>query len=270
MLQRGFTLVEALVGILLSGATLLVIFTLAFEFYKSYTEISNRIETEKSITMAISQLQRTLSLAVNVDPVTTSLDGVSVGLASTGKILDYATGNVMGATPGKVDTVALFVREKGGHQTPPASEFGPVGIFYARPTPRTSGVLFINVDSSGSAMVPSYSNIFFEHIVEFTMTNFHRSPGATPADQRLTSVEVSLTMRKFISSDTKTWNFCPPTDIANAVAGCTGIVGSYKDITRVMRIALSNQIVADTSPRDKTAASPFERVFGSIYLFPSR
>lgn len=271
MSQRGFTLIETLVGIFLSGVTLLVTFVLAFEFYRSYTEIQNKLDVEKSLTMAISQLQRQLSLAVNVSAVTTSLNSVNIGLSDTGKIRDYTAGTTMGSVPGAIDTIALFVRERGGHQTPPMSEYGPVAIFYARPTPRTTGTLFINVDSTTTSKTPSYSDIFFSNIVSFTLTNFQYNPvGAGTSMLQLTSVEASITMRKFLSADTTTWNFCPPADISAATSGCTGI-RSYNDISRTLRIALSNQIVATTSPRNMDpTTSPFERVFGNLYLFPSK
>jgi type II secretory pathway pseudopilin PulG len=264
MLKNGFTLVETLFGIALAGVTLLVAFVLMHQFYRGYIEIQEKLETEKALTMAFSILQRQLTLAVNVERSTTSLNSVSIAANAPGKILEY-NGTSMAGVGGQIDTIALFVKENGGFQTPPSTSYAPVGIFYRRPTPTTSGVLFID----GSTLVsktPSYSQPFFSSIVELTTSNFDFAPGGA-----LTSMEFSITMRKFLESDTRRWVFCPQVDIDNNVGGCVvpGAV-SFRDATRTMKVTFSNQILRTTTARNLNSNSPFERVFGSLYLFPYR
>lgn len=262
-LRKGFTAVELLIGIMLAGITLLAAFLLMFYFYRAYNEIQNKIEAEKAVTLATFNLQRALSLAVNIEASPIPFEGLNLAATDRGKIRSNFVADTMGASPGVIETVALFLREKGGYQATARSEYTPVGIFYVRPTPTTSGVLFIDTNALGT-LSPSYDDMFFQNITEFSLTNHVNSPNGV-----LTSVEFSITVRKFISSDTKTWNFCPALDITNAVAGCTTDKSTFMDITRTMQVTFSNQILND-GLRDVTGAGPYERVIGNLYLFPQK
>lgn len=259
--KNGFTLTELMVGTVLMSITTLVFLYLAQYLYSNYNDIQSKIQTEKSLVVATYNMQKLLSLAVNLNTTAANLNGVNTPLGQ-GLINDYVMDSMNGA-PGAIDTVGIFLREKGGYQTPGASDLAPAAIFYARPSPTTSGVLFLDVSASGVNMTPSYSGVYFDKIVEFYLSNFLKSPSGV-----LTSVELSITMRRFLNETVSGWTFCPAKDIQNAVAGCTGTNTTFKDVSRKTRITLSNQILSASNPREYSPTAPYERTFGNLYLFP--
>jgi len=263
--NRGYTLTEVLVASFLLAITISVASFLAVSFYKHYQEIVLNVDTEEAILGATFGLQRNLSLAVEMAESAVSLNN-TVQPAGVGKIIQF-DGRSMAAAPGQVETIAIFLRENGGHQIPPRSDYIQTGVFYARPTPTTSGVLFIDSAKAGN-LSPKYSGLFFDKVVEFSVGNFERSLGSDP---KLTSVEVSITVRRFLSEKVGDWNFCPQMDISNAVTGCTTAnKASYKDVNLKTRVTFSNQIINENDPRSVTPGTPYERIFGNLYLFPQR
>ncbi|HEY1080015.1 MAG TPA: prepilin-type N-terminal cleavage/methylation domain-containing protein [Bdellovibrio sp.] len=263
--NHGYTLTEVLVASFLLAITISVASFLAVSFYKHYQEIILNVDTEEALLGATFGLQRNLSLAVDMAESAVSLNN-TVQPAGAGKIIQF-DGRSMGATPGQVETIAIFLRENGGHQTPPRSDYIQTGIFYARPTPTTSGVIFIDSAKAGN-LSPKYSGLYFDKVVEFSVGNFETSLGSDP---KLTSVEISITVRRFLSEKVGTWNFCPQIDISNGVAGCalTG-KATFKDVNLKTRITFSNQIINNSDPRSVVGGTPYERIFGNLYLFPQR
>ena len=256
---------EVLVASFLLAITISVASFLAVSFYKHYQEIVLNVDTEEALLGATFGIQRNLSLAVDIAEATSSLNN-SVQLAGIGRIAAF-DGTSMGSTPGGIETIAIFLRENGGHQTPARSDYIQTGIFYARPTPTTSGVIFIDSAKTGS-LFPKYSGLFFDKVVEFSVGNFEYSTGLSP---QLTSVEVSITVRRFLSEKISTWNFCPQTDIDNAVAGCTAVdKANFRDVNLKTRVTFSNQIINTSDPRSTASTAPYERTFGNLYLFPQR
>lgn len=263
----GYTLVEMLVASAIFGVTALVAFFIAASFYKNSVEIQENIEAEKSLVTAMYNVQRYIGLATKLQQVPGPLNGVSLA-ATDGQIVNYNMISMNGQ-PGQLDTVAVFQREDGGYQTPPASILVPTGIFYARPSPTTSGVIFIASNPAGT-LTPSYSGLFYERVVEFGLRNFLSVSNSF--GNNITSIEIHITMRRFLDERINRWHFCPAEDIKNAVAGCdTGNKAPFKDISLTTRVALTNQRTAlsDGRSTDPTIA-PYERTFGNIYLFPQR
>lgn len=263
--NRGHTIIEVLVALLLLAITTTVALFLASSFYKHYQEITYNLDTEDALLSATFGLQRSLSLAVDIAPAAAPLNGTTQP-AGAGRVLEF-DGRSMSSAPGQIETIAVFLRENGGHQTPPRSDYMHTAIFYARPTPTTSGVIFIDSAKTGN-LSPKYSGLFFDKIVEFSVGNFEYSTGTSP---RLTSIEVSITARRFLSEKISTWSFCPAIDIANGVAGCAGAdKATFKDINLKTRITFSNQIINTADPRSTLSTAPYERTFGNLYLFPQR
>ncbi len=263
--NHGYTMTEVLVASFLLAITISVASFLAVSFYKNYQEIVLNVDTEEALLGATFGIQRNLSLAVDIAESAVSLNN-TVQAAGAGQIIQF-DGRSMAANPGQVETIAVFLRENGGHQTPPRSEYIQTAIFYARPTPTTSGVIFIDSAKAGN-LSAKYSGLFFDKVVEFSVGNFERSLGTDP---QLTSVEISITVRRFLSEKTSDWNFCPQTDITNGVAGCS-VAGkaTFKDVNLKTRVTFSNQIINDEDPRSVLPGTPYERIFGNLYLFPQR
>jgi prepilin-type N-terminal cleavage/methylation domain-containing protein len=264
--EQGFTLIEVMISVFLTSIVASVAFYLMYFFYLNYHAVQGKLQTEQSLVQSIYQIQRVLSLAVDVKSAPGSLNGAVIALGQPGEIRDLAVTS-MGGTPGQIDTMAIFLREKGGYQAAPnmMSEYAPAAIFYARPSPTKSGVVFLDVNSTG-VMSPDFGDSFFDKVVEFSITNFISN--TTPT---LTSVELSITMRSFLESNPRGWNFCPQADITAAVGGCSSpLFTSFKDINRKVRVTFSNQVIRAKSPRfPQNLTAPYERTFGQIYLFPT-
>lgn len=266
--NSGYTLVEILVASAIFSIISLVAFFIAASFYKNVIELKENIEAEKSLVSAMYNVQKYIGLATRIRQVPGPLNG-AVLAANDGQIVNYNMVSMNGQ-PGQIDTVALFQRENGGYQTPPASLLVPTGIFYARPSPTTSGVIFIASNPAG-ALTPSYSGLFFERVVEFGLRNFFFVTNSAGVSN-LTSVEVHITVRRFLNERIDRWLFCPAKDITDGVAGCAfSDKAPYKDISLTTRIAITNQITAASDGRSSDPAlAPYERTFGNIYLFPQR
>lgn len=263
--NHGYTMTEVLVASFILAITISVASFLAGSFYENYQAIIQNVDTEESLLGATFGIQRNLSLVVDIEEAASSLNN-TVQTAGIGKIAAF-DGSSMGSTPGQIETIAIFLRENGGHQTPPRSDYIQTGIFYARPTPTTSGVIFIDSAKTGS-LSPKYSGLYFDKVVEFSVGNFQYSTGPTP---RLTSIEVSITVRRFLTEDVSLWTFCPKIDITNSVAGCTGAnTVLFKDVNLKTRVTFSNQIINTSDPRNYLNTAPYERTFGNLYLFPQR
>ncbi len=260
--RRGISLIEVLAGTGLAAATALVAAFLAITFYRYNSQNSANVESEIYLLTASRDLHRALSMAADISLEPGSLDGVSL-VGGQGKIRNYIA-DVMGPTPGQIETVAVFMRESGGPPGLFVSKFISTGIFYARPSPKTSGVLFIVSEPGGGPLTPKYSDLFYGKIVEFYISNFYYTRGV------LTSVEFSITARRFLDSDVSKWTFCPQKDIVGGVAGCTGTHATFRDVVYKTRVTFSNQVVRNTDPRTSAASAPYERLLGNIYLFPQR
>lgn len=264
--ERGFSLVEGMIATMLLGGTTLLASMLLLSLMRQKNEIHTNVDAETALLMGVYNLQKTLSLATKLEVVAGSLDGAN-RLAGEGAIRDYVMDSMNG-NPEKIDTVAIFLREVGGHQATPRSDLIPTGIFYSRPGPKKSGVVFITQNTSG-ALQPSLSDAFFDKVVEFSITNFYYA-GVAP-NRRISSAELFFTIRRFLTDDVAKWNFCPKKDIQNNVTGCaTTNSATFNDVSFKIRVSFSNQILADSDPRNANANSPFERTFGSLYLFPQR
>lgn len=270
--RKGFTLVEILVGIGLGSIVMVVAFTLIFFFNENYVMIENKIQTERALIQATYNIQRSLALAVNISDSLGAINpGKTLAPTDSGLVRNF-NATTLGGNAGTVETVAMFLREKGGYQvapTPLKGEYAPTAIFFLHPTPTKSGIIFLDVNTTG-VMTPGYNDVFFERVVEFSVNNFLFSNTPVPI---LTSVEVSVTMRNFLSPDPNRWLFCPPADVSPTPIGACNLpnMASFKDNNRKVRVTFSNQVIDNTSPSadPSNPSAPFERTFGQMYLFPT-
>ena len=257
----GLSLSELIIGIAIMGLTLSVGGSLMWFFYEKEYDLRERILMETEILRAGYHLQQALGLAVDVRQAAGALEGFNVNAGIQGQIRNL-TIDTMGGAPGTATTMALYRREAGGMGLLQRSDIKGTGIFYQRPTPNTSGVLYLDLGFAGGAMTPDYNDTYFGRIVEFGLSNFEFSG---PAMNVLTAVQANITMRGFMGSHMNQWNWCPRGDIVAASPGCAGpIVGNYRDYQRIFRVVIRNQIIG-ANPR---GGAPMERTLANTYFFP--
>ena len=165
----------------------------------------------------------------------------------TGSYLQNYNGNV-GFT-GVVDNVAGFLREYGRME----SRIRPSAIFYNRPTPTTSGVIFLIRGTAGVPMTPTYRQIYIDRVVEFSLDNF-----TAVRNNRLSSADVRITIRKYMRNAPRQWRWCPPANMADP--SCATTV-PFRDMTRMMKIAFRNNDIWPLDPANQSG------IFGNIYFF---
>jgi prepilin-type N-terminal cleavage/methylation domain-containing protein len=302
---RGFTLVELMVALAISGVTMLVAATLITTLYGRYFQVYNRASAMESLMGAAYNLRQMLGLAVAIQTSTAGFEGggsfvVPAAAGSIGYLLEKDTvppppNTTVGSYfdhitdcsggIGNVRTVALFARDVGGQggngvgaaPIQATSTLMPTGIFYMCPTLTTSGVLFIDPGTvtpgtSTASLGPSYSKLYFDRLVQLDINNYVTAP----VTGTLTSVQISITARSFYGTPTPqqmTW--CPAADISAGSNGCTATyiqsMTAFRDTTETFQVTFSNQSlkVNPMAPTDTTGLnSAFQRVTGNIRFFP--
>jgi prepilin-type N-terminal cleavage/methylation domain-containing protein len=291
---RGFTLVELMVALAISGVTMLVAATLITTLYGRYFQVYNRASAMESLMGAAYNLRQMLGLAVNITLQPAAFEGGLAYTGSTAGSIGYLLNNNGGSTTfdhitdcnggtggNGIRTVALFTRDVGGQggngvggaAIQATSTLMPTGIFYMCPTLTTSGVLFIDPgtvqpSTSTAVLTPSYSKLYFDRLVQFDISNFITASNTNV----LTSVQISIVARSFYGTPTPqqmTW--CPPQDISAGSNGCTAAyikgMTAFRDTTETFQVTFSNQSLG-INPMDMSGASANQRVTGNIRFFP--
>lgn len=150
---------------------------------------------------------------------------------------------------GTIDTVAGFLREFGRME----SRIRPSAIFYNRPSPTSSGVIFLIRGTAGAAMTPTYRQIYIDRVVEFSLNNF-----TVVRNNRLSSADVRITIRKFQRNAPIQWRWCPPANGADP--SCQTTI-PFRDITRTMKVSFRNNDLWPLDPANQSG------IFGNIYFF---
>ncbi len=184
---------------------------------------------------------------------------------STGRIRTY-TFNTGVNNNASVDTIAVFAREVGQSRigVPGRSQHVRSGIFFQRPTPTTSGVLyFSDAQPAAADILPSRASTFFPRLVEFRVFN-PVSRNVTGGGPRMLSVDMEFVIRKFFLVRGNQPSWCPWADRALGICG----VGnnnlanqSFQDYRKTIRLTFRNNNIASNF----TAA--FYSVAGFTYLF---
>lgn len=286
--ERGFTLLELVVGLALAGVALLAAATFMTTLYGRYIHIMNRASAVESQLNAAFNLRQVLGLAVNVDmtqpyPGKGSIEGLAVTspigpLTSSGGLVVGASFDHIGdCGASNVSTVGAFLREAGGQGTagsPITSNLVATGIYYMCPTATTSGVIFMDFGANPKNALttvttsPSYGKVYFDRVVQFDIVNASQGTSGP-----LTSVEISITVRSFFGTPQPSqMNWCPSADIANGTAGCTQAIlkspnmAAFTDFAESFQVTLGNQILG-IDPSNTTTTS-YQRVLGNTHFFP--
>lgn len=268
--ERGVTLVELMIVVLISGVVLVMAMGVMLNASGTSSSFTQGLDTEIDELAAASALQTVFSQAIELKLHSlTSPDLNSfVSTNGTGRIREFDSDLIFSVPYPTTYTVAAFWRDRtnstlAGTSTL-SSQLTPTAIYFQRPTLTTWGVLYIN-QGVGPSLVPTRSDLMFEGLTRFRIFNistYSATGGPAVANQPVTAFDLELTFRRFLGDvkpDRKT--FCPESAIAT-VPGCSN-VGAHRDVKRVFRVLARNNELT-LSPSNGAVGA---RVYDLLHFF---
>lgn len=261
MKNKGFTLSEIMVAVFMTSVGFLALSTIVFFTFQQFHYLRDRLEAEASAARAESMFKTYLGQAVDVSM--SNLPNNNWNISTTnpiGRLRANFVWDRIAASPNNWNTLAVFVREGGGNG--PTQNYGgtpmKTAMWYRRPSPTTSGVIFLNVGEQGGAMSPSYGGLYADRITYLAMEK-------VGTGNRVTNVRVQIRVRyhRFSRFGT-TW--CPTQDIVNGTANCNNQV-SYFDIERSFNVVLRNNLIKAAGTAGPNGSLREERTLGHVYFF---
>jgi prepilin-type N-terminal cleavage/methylation domain-containing protein len=278
--QQGFSLLELLLAVVLVSVLLYGIGTLMTMASTQSESLTNRIQSEAEINEISFYLKHVLSMGVNVEYIpgadlnNTSGSGTYENTGWVRGDYDFASTFNPATASSSIDTIGFFLRDNlqsdyTGAAPAPAIRYLPTGIYFQRPTPRTYGVLYIDLGQPQSgglvAISPTPDDLWFGSIVDFKATEAESIPfdvnnpdinQITSVRRRLSSVTFKVTVREYLpkGNDARAYTWCPPTSMA--AAQCQ-TASSYRDVERVIRIVFRNNVIGfSTAQMAVTSETP--------------
>lgn len=261
---------ELMTAVGASGLVILVVVTIAMYVYIQHEQTKSRLEAETSANRLEYLFKLYLSQAVNITG--------TIGLDEASANFNLADANGAGrwfgppntTTPpspsivwdqmsdlaGNWATLGVFIREMGMGTD---SDLRSAAIWYRKPTPNTSGVVFFDVgNDTNTPMVPDYGDNYVSGI---TRLEFQRRDVGAPA--QLSALRINFTLRYQKRTDAGV-NWCPQADIDNAVAGCVTPGVLYNEISRNFEVVLRNNF---RSINGVNGTLGEVRTLGRLYFF---
>lgn len=265
--ERGFSLMEVVTALGVSGILLLVVTTLSFYSYFQFQNMKTRLEAEIEANRLEYLFKTYLTQAVNISGAVgaglTEATGANFTINdvnATGQWFGPPNGaaviwDQMGDLAGDWVTLGVFVREVGTAAA--GGELVPTAIWFRKPSAITSGVVFFDDGSNPGNMAPSYSDQFVSGI---TRLEFQRRDVA----DALASLRISFTLRYHVKSGASVNGWCPVADINAAVVGCVNANNNFREIEKNFDVVVRNNYRSDTSV-DGSAVE--QRTLGRLYFF---
>lgn len=191
--MRGYSLVELLIAVALQGIVLVMMIQVFTQVARMQSDLTEQKKSEET-SMSVGYFMRSI-VGQAVDLGWAGPVSLNSGccIAGRGLIRQYDSYNVAPTTTADVDTIGVFWREWAPSIDAPTSQFVGTAIFYQRPTPTTSGVLYIDLGSrAGGAMAPSADDMIFDGLVGLSVTDAQVS-----AFGAVSSVRVRFTTRRY-------------------------------------------------------------------------
>ena len=257
-----------------------------------FSSLQNKVNSEIELNQMMFTVEHYLGMGVDLSLSNAPLTSPIAFNGSMGKISSYSLTNpstlftpVMG--PGKIDTIAYFLRDNLSSNDPSPSapaasvRFIPSAIFFQRPTVDKYGVLYFNFQSgpNDKSLIPSYKDYFFEGIVDLKVTNITSSVSELSTIQSMVSMVSSVTFvvtqRNFVATMSNLpLKWCPPAMMLT-VPACGG-TRPFVDLTKVFTVKIRNNVIGGSTgqrrigPNIVNTLGPFppieNRVFGNVYF----
>jgi hypothetical protein len=252
---RGASLLELLVSKAAAGVLFLGLATMMVWVASSNLMEIDRLESESLALKAAYHLRATMAQALNVRATNLNINNFNTPLSSEGRIRSFVGASIAGGLQGQVVTVGLFVRETAPSGAPSPgtlnSNLQGTGIFFQRPSPNRSGVLYIQ--TSGATPAPDRQDLYFDRLVHFEIV-----PTQTGPNGQVLSTRVRMIFRNLMT-DASDGGWCPTPDI--------GIVPGCLDLPR--RDFEKNLIVESRNNSFPNAAisAGQQTIHGRLYFF---
>lgn len=270
--EHGFSLMEVITAVAVSGVVLLLVSTLSLYAYTQFQTMRARLEAETSANRLEYLLKTYLSQAVNISGAAglTEVTGANFTIADAnatgqwfGNPNTAVAWNRITDLVGDWATLGVFVREIGTGVS--GGELAPTAIWFRKPSPTTAGVIFFDNGATPANMAPDYNDQFVSGITRF---EFQRqdiaASGAAGSVASLSSLRISYAIRYHLRPGAVTLGWCPRADIDAAVAGCVDANNNFREVEKNFNVVIRNNFRALASVN----GTPGDvRTLGRLYFF---
>lgn len=272
--ERGFTLSEVVTSLGVFAVLVLIASALSSWAIYRYYSIRDRLIAESMGFQAETIFKNTFGQALDIEFLDSSLPTSVTEPSPTGRIYSNigSTGFLFDQMGDSAtwQNIAIFYRENGtGLRAGTGAVRGapsPTFVYYRRPSPTTSGVIFFNLSTpptNGAFISPDYSDLFIDRVSTFGITKYRHA-----IYDKVTNIEVLLRIRYHMFTGSGR-NWCPQRDIQNGAGGC-GLMSNWKDLEKRFTVTLKNGLMKPagmTSPGQPYVVSGDERTLGNLYFF---
>lgn len=267
--NRGFTLSEILVSLVVVSVGMAALCTLALLGFNEFLYTKNKLEAQSEAMRFQYLMTAYFSQAVNVrvDPAAPNPPTNGV----IGEVRDVNFTDVSPPAATAPQLIATFLRDVGGRGTIAnvnnvAGDYRETAIWWKRPetgalnSQRTSGVVFFDGDPGGTspALNPSYDDQYVGRMTELQLTQEVGGSG----NNRVSAVRVRAVFRYMRPGTGINW--CPEAQIVGGTANCAINGTVYRDYETSFRVVLRNNVVDDVSVTGNPVP---DRPLGLIYFF---
>lgn len=267
--ERGVSLVELMIVVFTGGLLLVMAMGTLLNVSGTSTNYTQSLDTEIEELNAANALQMIFGQAIEMKYNGPGSMNSYARLDGRGALRgDFDSDTTFNAYP-PVSTLAVFTRDRQNSLLTGVSsiqsQLAPTAVYFQQPTSNTWGVLYVSLGNG--PLQPTRSDLFFEGLVRVRIMNVRTfTPDASLLNPNVgdpvTSFDIELTFRRFlgdVKSDQRL--FCPRSNMAT----CANI-GAYKDVPRVFKINLRNNILA-ASPNSDPASPKGGRMYDLIHFF---
>lgn len=266
--ERGVTLVELMIAVFTAGILLVMGMGVLLNISGTSNNFSLNLDNEIQEMQAMNALQLMFGQATEVKYRTSSLNSYS-SASGVGALRAFDSNDIFTASE-PVATLAVFMRDQQNSRQTSISTLSSnliaTGLYFQPPTSTTWGVMYLATGSS-TDLKPNRSQLFYEGLVRMRILNVSTftPDGVSPnVGDPVTSFDVELTFRRFLGDvKPEARLFCPEASISS----CVGI-GAYKDVSRVQKINLRNNILTRSPNTPDTSSVDYGgRMYDLIHFF---
>ncbi len=272
---NGFSLVELMVAIGIGAGAILAIASILMTAFTQSSLITDAAVAEIEETRGLNFVQAIFNQALDLRAFGNNDLNFYSGVGGQVRSFDSNTLWASAPTTASATTLAVFWREAGKSLPNPNtaatnSDLRKTVLYFQKPAQSgisgqsTWGVLYGNLGAPGLPLIPTRSEQIFEGFIKLRILNvktFSRFSSTPAIGDPVTSFDFELTTRRFIGSKPGLRRHFCPDDVANTC----GDNAPHRDITRVQRITIRNNVI-DQSPSGPHGA----RLFDLIQFFQPR
>jgi prepilin-type N-terminal cleavage/methylation domain-containing protein len=242
--KAGFTLVEVMVAIGLSGILITTIASLMMSVGQETHALIDGADFENDMDRLEYLIERQMRLAVNLTYVgSTSINSNTLGTKGLGYMRAFDS-TALANTNTTVNAIALYYRETAHISTSVAtlrSSFAPTGVYFQQPSATTYGVLYIDPGTGAgqTALAPSLGLITLTPLTGVVINASDFDLSASSGVSFVKSFKMTVYSRVASSTLPGLLAWCPPA--AMGTSPCVSAV-PYKDLSRTFTVKLRDNV----------------------------